>query len=80
MSDDSFWVGARADSGAMWVYDPEIAHDDDSMVYAFWVSQHQMRPYPKAQIKSSLVTVRDSRRQKAIDSYVQWKAANAATF
>lgn len=80
MCENRYWVGVMKDTGAMWVYDPDMPHEDNAMVYAFYVSKTEMREYPKAQVKTMLTTLRDERREKAIDSYTGWKLVHGASF
>ena len=80
MSRETLWVGAHKDSGSLWVFDPEMAHADDSMVFAFWVTPGRMGEYSKAGLRLSLATYRGARRQQAIDLYLNWKAKSGATF
>ena len=77
---DCLWVGARADNGAMWVYDPSIQHDDPGMIYAFCATREQMREYPKNQVKSMLKTEKSDVRHTAIEKYLKWYSAHGDSF
>jgi NACalpha-BTF3-like transcription factor len=80
MNDDGLWVGQRKDNGSMWVFDPEMKHANESMVYAFWVTPTRMQEYSKELLRESMVTVHNERRQKAIQIYLQWKTINGESF
>lgn len=69
---DDYWVGIRKDTGSIWVYDPFLKNKDSEKVYAYSVERDQVREYPKSQIKGVLVTLEDSRRDVAIQSYLKW--------
>ena len=80
MSPENLWVGIMPSTGSRWVYDPEIRHRDETMIYAFWLGNLTMREYPKSQIKGSLVTLKDHRRKTAVDAYLNWKKTYGADF
>lgn len=72
MNKDDFWVGARQDSGAMWLYDPSLKHDNSDMIYAYHVDRKEMREYQKDYVKKMLSTVANASRDAAIQSYLEW--------
>lgn len=72
MSEANFWVGARQDTGAMWLYDPSLQHDDPNMIYAYYVDRDEMREYQKDHVKKMLSTVKDSSRDVAVQKYLVW--------
>lgn len=80
MSDDNFWVGVRHDTGAMWLYDPSLQHDDPTMIYAFCVNSGEVREYEKAHVKKVLSTVKNPTRQVAIAKYLEWYGKHGLGF
>lgn len=80
MNDDNFWVGVRHDTGAMWLYDPSLQHDDPTLIYAFCVNSGEMREYEKAHVKKMLSTVKIPTRQVAIAKYLEWYGKHGLGF
>lgn len=64
MSSDKYWVGVRWDTGAMWLYDPSIQHDDQTIIYAYCVNSGEMREYEKKHVRKMLSTMKSPKYKR----------------
>jgi len=74
------WVGNREGSKMVWVYDPDIEHIDQKMVYLFNIKTKKMKAYEKTFSRNVLQTFEGSKETEAIDIYLEWKEKFAKNF
>jgi hypothetical protein len=74
------WVGNREGSKMVWVYDPDLEHVDQKMVYLFSTKTKKMKAYEKAFSRNVLQTMEGSQATDAIKQYLEWKEKFAKDF
>lgn len=80
MGHSQYWVGILKSTGAIYVYDPEVAHPNKTKIFAYSISQKKMKEYERSTARSALASVEDARKDSAIQDYSRWKKLHLQSF
>ena len=78
MKSKDIWVGENS-VGTMWVYDPDMPHENTAMIYLYSVKENKLTEKTRVQARKVLSSTKTPKLELAISQYLRWKSAHATT-